>query len=427
MLIPESFSHESKNGTRSYIYKRIKPPEYSESNTFTTLGASVSHEWKSQHYTSNKIYPTDYSHCNVVGSAKFNSRYEYPMYTVVTTEALDYASLVACLYSTISGQKARAPIHIGASQVSSRAALDPKMRFFLREDAIADSVSACNNGLLAKIENQSIHLGGLIAELGETVGYLYSYAKDFGNFAKAIYSGRWNKALKVFRISKSKWNARNKRIDQSAAGRWLEWSFAIKPLVSDVTDLAHLYSNPLAALKELSFVQTATVKFHGTAKTHLRLDTNTYADAVNTSYTGKVRTSCTFTVHDHEIVAKKALGLEAMAPAFWEGIPFSWLIDYVVNIGEFMAGLTATRGLAFVHGYRSFKVMQRSSFKYTKLPQMYTDFTYAGNFKYEGYFRYKLTKFPVPSLRYVLPEITGNQVSYVAALVSLLIPYKRRL
>jgi hypothetical protein len=143
------------------------------------------------------------------------------------------------------------------------------------------------------------------------------------------------------------------------------------------------------------------------------------------------RMSVTYSIVDAEKVADKALGLNAPLASAWELVPFSWVVDYVVNIGDFLRLSNATSGLAFSHGYVSTKVEQTSNYTFlrynvseqnNKRYRNRLTTRYRGNLSF--YERNPIYSFPTPSIQ-VDPGVSIRQTSYLAALgVQLVHSYK---
>lgn len=287
-----------------------------------------------------------------------------------------------------------------------------------------------NNKLLEKIDDQSINLGAVVAELGETVSYLSSAGRTLFNFGSAILSGRFNKALKEIGITKRRWNRfRKSNIKQASgsvadqvASRWIEFNFAIKPTLSDVSNISQLYNDPNKVMGRVKCRASARTKLTDNWSESYTQDGWTHRYEKKLS--GFVTAKCTYTVSDPETIASKALGLNNIPSAALEAAPFSWLVDYVVNLGEFISLLSATDGLVFQHGYISMKAFRYDRyfkrFYSSGAKGIYNWKTYNGSGSNEGYVRQRVYSFPQPSLRFVLPELTLRQASYALSVGYLL-------
>lgn len=294
---------------------------------------------------------------------------------------------------------------------------------------VGSDFTALNNKLLEKIDNQSIDMGTIVAEMGETLYYVASRGADIARFGLAVATGNWSAALRRIGISKRHWKRFN-RVKRDTASRWLEFNFAIKPLVSDLSDIGQLYNEPDKVLRKIRCRAKVTRK-----ETLEGIPVTWYGGEYKCTTDFMFSYAVTYSVSDPDTIALKALGLNNLPAAAWEVIPFSWLIDYVVNVGEFMQLCTATEGLLFRSGYKSMKASRVGKYEYLN------DFTntnvspYHGSYSHEvdfrqgtdktvGYRRDRLTSFPRPTLDFVLPEIRYKQISYVVALGTLLLGKK---
>lgn len=296
-------------------------------------------------------------------------------------------------------------------------------------DSVFPSNPKLVNLLLENVKQQGVDMGGLLAELPETVSYLASMATSLVKFALYVKTGRLNKAAEMLlgKRRKKLLLARKGTID-TVASRWLEFNFAVKPLVSDIATLASLYDDPASVLKLFSCrARARTEGIFSDTSVDFTLTDSGYKGVTKHVCAVQDRMSVTYSVSDPELIARKALGLDSPPAAAWEGLPFSWLLDYAVNVGEFLGLLSADRGLNFIHGYRSIrgKYLAVGEYSLNRVISLNTQTGYiVYNYQRDFYSRRVELSFPAPQLRFVLPEITGRKVSYVAALVALLIKGK---
>ncbi len=157
---------------------------------------------------------------------------------------------------------------------------------------------------------------------------------------------------------------RKKIKPSQAAGGYLSYSFGWAPLISDLRKLIN-FSDTVN--KRLLYLQKTSAK--GGAKVTKTLDTITETLS-RSSYSGPVPQQTSIPVcrgtstvvqtrkvwsvanvasflspvqldDPRRTAARAALGLNLSAASLWEAIPWSWLIDYTGNIGDFLA---ANRG-----------------------------------------------------------------------------------
>lgn len=160
---------------------------------------------------------------------------------------------------------------------------------------------------------------------------------------------------------------RHRTKPSDAAGAYVAYSFGWAPLISDVGKLLDLSKVVNDRFKYLSKISAK-----GGARISRSLDNTT--DTLSTSQynlsgvygstsnlieatqqvTERRKVWGVATVASHPspvqlddpqmLAARSALGLNLSAASLWEALPWSWLIDYFVNVGDY---LDATRG--FIH------------------------------------------------------------------------------
>jgi hypothetical protein len=295
-----------------------------------------------------------------------------------------------------------------------------------------DYVADIDNRLLEKIQNTTIDIGTILGESLETIRYVGYRGAQIARFGLSVVTGRWGSALKQIGISKRSFNKlRRQHIKRTgfdsgsfAAAALLEYNFAIKPLVNDVASIAEVYMDPDTVARRLRLVSSTSLPYKDS---YSRSDAHS---VTNHSISGVFRGKVVYRITNPEKVTQRAFGLHSASRVVWELIPFSWLVDYVVNIGDFINACTATQGLAFSHGTYSFKGTEKvtnlysRSFPYNGSSSM--NEAYKSQAIYQGYCRRVMSSFPRPSLKVVASDISAGQLSNVFALGTLLLTNYRK-
>lgn len=310
---------------------------------------------------------------------------------------------------------------------NSHIGVSPYKKFVLKH-AMTSKFSGLENRLLDKIDNQAHDLGAIIAESGETSKYILSRGVQIAKFASSLISGNIPGALRAVglssdqirrRVKKARREGRGMHAASSLSAAWLEYNFAIRPLVGDINVATALYQDPHMVLSKINLTVTASERVSDLRKFRNIVNSG---DTIRYNCEANRRMSVTYSIVDASKVADRALGLNAPSASAWELVPFSWVIDYVVNVGEFLRLRHTTDGLAFSHGYVSTKVTQKTNYTYSK------SFNHtSGKTRYSNqrttrmrgnvafYERDPIYSFPTPSIR-LDPSVSLRQSSYLAAL-----------
>lgn len=217
---------------------------------------------------------------------------------------------------------------------------------WLRPDPYQNLVNKAETAALLKLKNQKVNLGVLVAERHETMRMFAEAAN-----AAALAYRKFRRAhpkdwIKVLRHDA---NYDKKRWPKT----WLQTQLGLKPFISDLQGAAEIANK--SAMQRPPVV---TVK--GTAKDSVVLpgfaqgdwwhmvwrDTVDYNVFVRLDY-----------VQDSPLEASLAsLGISNPFEVAWELLPYSFVLDYLVGVGDYISTWDAAFGWNFLSGSRSEKV-----------------------------------------------------------------------
>lgn len=194
-------------------------------------------------------------------------------------------------------------------------------RTFGEQDALATL-----NRALTKAAIGDVNVGTFIGEFASTKGMVVNRMKSIQNFfanAKNLnfhdidksHPGKMTQALKD-KISKDPVHVR-------LSNNWLELQFGWLPLISDVW-------NSLDAFRTSLKTRGSTVKSTSRGKTA----------------NGRNSAGYIATVKNPALYSLTQLGLTNPLVVAWELVPFSFLIDYFINIGDTLKDVTSGLGVS---------------------------------------------------------------------------------
>lgn len=207
------------------------------------------------------------------------------------------------------------------------------------------------------------------------------------------------------------------KVPRSIGGRFLEYKFAIAPLVMEVEGFHRLMR------EGLSTAEFADHPWLLSASSAV-VDEIEYewqpTQSVKCSENGKRihYVKVIASIENAPLYALAAIGATNVEGGFWEATKFSWLVDYALPIGTFLQALHATQGLAFHMGYKGVAV---SGFTLEYHQTIYGWGTPA-YYAYSGFERNILDGFPTV-VPYVKSPISINNLQSVLALAAVLNPF----
>lgn len=248
--------------------------------------------------------------------------------------------------------------------------------------------SLCENGALLKLKGQLMAAPVSVIEGKQTFKLAMDLTKDLAatvlHIARGISNPRslidqFNKVLKRYgflekppipkrkKALKKFYNAmyeafRRKRIKypdpsiaSDASSRWLQYRYGIIPLLGDVEALHDIFY-----VDALEPIGTSLMSTRYRIKTDARVGgTPDLRGSMSVSGTSKIVAEVKLyykTSSINELKIKRlGLSLRDMPSTIWELIPFSFVIDWFVNFGDYFSALSASYGLSFAYGYFAVK------------------------------------------------------------------------
>lgn len=206
------------------------------------------------------------------------------------------------------------------------------------DNSVSESLTKALNSLVP----DSIALG---ADLGEGDQVVKMFLSNAQTLAKAITHakrGNWSKVGTVLGLSK-------KSILSGAfpANKWLEYQYGWKPLMSDLHDGQQKLHEKIQ--KGHTFEST------GTSSSSVHDERVIYGVLVKTILNCSVKTVIGVRVTNTIARDINSWGLLNPLSIAWELVPFSFVVDWIMPIGNTLSALTATAGLQFTGGYRNTK------------------------------------------------------------------------
>lgn len=204
---------------------------------------------------------------------------------------------------------------------------------------------------LSPITDQDIDLGVYFGEMGETFDMIADRAKTLLGAYKAFKKGQVRRGLKILGAPAPRKGSRLptwRDASKDTGALWLEYWFGWAPLVNDIYKGCELLSKGLLKKKSLkgvsgqNFVASCD---YGTIEVNLMKVTEIATVRYICKYQAEVE------VVNPNLHLAQRLGLTNPAAVVWELIPFSFLIDWFVNVGDVVGSWDPVMGVSFQRAF----------------------------------------------------------------------------
>lgn len=193
------------------------------------------------------------------------------------------------------------------------------------------------------IEKAAQAHASLLTTLGESIqlaNYISSKSAYLAQITNAALRGNWKRVKQLSRkaYGQEGYNAAAKQhASKASANGWLEWNYAVLPLIGDITTAVDLYNGKL--------------KWYGTeflvVKTRGQYDEtfsgNTLVDDVVATH--KFSARAVYAIDSPVLSGLALMGLSNLPGTAWELTKWSFLIDWLIPVGAWCSSMAPLLGL----------------------------------------------------------------------------------
>jgi hypothetical protein len=251
-------------------------------------------------------------------------------------------------------------------------------------DASASSLLSVLNGRLARqfyarAKSAQSSIGVSIAEAPRTINLIAERATRIARAMQALKRFDVRTAFSLMKIKrpielakldrKARSMRRRKRSSSKwAAKTWLEVQYGWKPLLAEVYNAAEDLASRQRKVSSDIYISVSgrdrqrVTTFLGGSPAYInqslkKVRPGSYVEV-------RSRIQCRFRVADQGRRTANGLGLTNVASLAWEMLPWSFVVDWFVPVGDFLNSLSALSGLTFIDGIQTTRTEKKYGYSY---------------------------------------------------------------
>jgi hypothetical protein len=249
-------------------------------------------------------------------------------------------------------------------------------RAVMQENQILDpTIAMVQNKAYERFKNalgDTAELGQSLAERKQAVNMIVDRLTALRLGYLDLRKGRFDDFLRRFRLRETGRVKRRSRWTRprDASNLWLEYHFGWSPLLSDIYNGIRIIESP--------FEQPRTIRGTDTRPFEMEAPKS---DFIPHFSVGKVRVSmrlqADYVISNPNLYRATQLGLTNPIATAWELVPFSFLVDWFIPIGNFLNSYSDFYGVTFSNAFttRYFSFRGKSYGYYHRNPDFQTDDT----------------------------------------------------
>lgn len=204
---------------------------------------------------------------------------------------------------------------------------------------------------LLRLNSGELNAGVALAESRQTAAMLAEASVKLLKAARSASKGKWTDAASALGVSRRGVSGRG------VSAKWLALQYGWLPLMGDIFGLAaELQKGLLKRHQTLS----ATRKVSDSTSTVGGAARSGFTDWPTFDWSLGVTVNIVARVEDPFLAKLASLGLINPLSIAWEKVPFSFVFDWFLPVGNLLNALTATAGLTFFTGSCTYRVFGKT-------------------------------------------------------------------
>lgn len=236
----------------------------------------------------------------------------------------------------------------------NQATLAPGLPDKIGYDALGDALRVLETELRLAITEKKVDIPLFFKDLPSFVRGATSHVRDFGSSSsKLLSSVPRNHRRQLVRGPATSHKEAVKRVGRNTADLWLEYSYAVKTTMSDVSVLARRAAgidDPRKRVYTFETGKTCHVSFSTNRRT-----SNAYRSATLIS-SGRLRGKSVFRVDNPFTRSLQEFGFTDPVGILWECIPMSFVLDWFVPVGNWIQSWQPIVGMSHLRTTLAYKL-----------------------------------------------------------------------
>lgn len=223
----------------------------------------------------------------------------------------------------------------------------PSTRFIathISARVFAPLINGSFDELVSKLKGEDANLLMLLGEGHESLNMIVERLNRLHRAGRALRRGNLNRFLRELRVKKKRKHRslKPKQVARNASSLWLEYHFGWSPMLNDMYDAAKFLSEPWSVAQRPRAGKSRTQ--------HQVVDNfGITLDIATTKYS--VHQGVDAIVSNPNKALVNRLGLANPIYVAWDLLPFSFLVDWITDVGSFLGSLTAFYGYDTRNGF----------------------------------------------------------------------------
>lgn len=193
--------------------------------------------------------------------------------------------------------------------------------------------------LMQSLKGHDLKLGVSLAESGKSLDSISTRLHSLGRSVRAARRGDFKRAYELAAANSSGRDGsqpgREFSKKSSAASQWLDYYYSVRPMLSDISEGVKAYENRYGMVQQNYRARSQST---GSATIFISHGWNNHSGSKG--FQSKIKLSA-----DYKLSPDEYLGLDDVPSIAWELIPGSFIIDWVLPVGQWIDAMHTVRSI----------------------------------------------------------------------------------
>lgn len=210
------------------------------------------------------------------------------------------------------------------------------------------AVDSARSRFVSQMRGEAAELAVALAERKQAVSMMASRATQMYSFVRALRKFRFAEAAKILGVTSERRKRLNLRRESKAfANNYLEFHFGWSPLISDIGNVVNLLQGEIAPLQIVGRGRYSAVNRVSTTSGWPYYNTDLYTHDLKAKSVVQAQVEIT----NPNLYLANKLGFTNPATVAWELVPFSFVVDWFVNVSDFLEQFSEFHGLTVKNAF----------------------------------------------------------------------------
>lgn len=275
----------------------------------------------------------------------------------------------------------------GRAKVFGSTPDNPELSHIPLSQSLENQVVSRLNDRLDKQKNVTVNYAMTYLERRESIDMVTQRARQLAKTLSLLRKGKYNEAY--YNLFGSEKEFKGKRSKDRAANLWLEWQYGWSPLLGDIGNAVEdFFKDPPPSIMRVTASGTElsdNVEIRNVSFPICRFGSLSFPVHYQIARAIELKYVSLYKCDMPKLVSLSSAGIADPATTAWEAVPFSFVADWFVNVGDVIRDYSIAHGLDHMYTVKSVKQVVEYRTANVQAERSHTNYSFGRKITVKGY------------------------------------------